>query len=925
MNVATHIWLGSEHDITVTLTGAEWPDEATGRLYVQVVDAATGVTSAAPEDELVSIAKVRTVRHRYWNNGFRVVAVRNRSKAPAGVDWVNKALCDPPAVIAEPPDPNALGTGILCGDVAALDIDIFDQTIVDQLVHFTETLVGVSPLVRVGQAPKTMLLCRAGFDFGRLLTAEYVLEGRKAQVELRGKGHHVVADGLHPDTGKPFVWLNGTPANTRLADLPEITEAHAKAILAEGERLIRAAGGEPKKKPQSTTGGNGRDKHPPGDSFLNNVNTAALADLGNWVPALYPSANYQPTTGAYRVAAKDRSRPDLQEDISFHADGIRDFGLERGLTPIDAVIEHGGAADAVAAAHWLCERLGIEPAALGWSKGRGQHQGNGAENEPPADWETQHPPQEEEAPAWPEPIGIFGDLIGAPTLTRDHLPDAIAPFVFDTSERLGVDPASTALCAIIACSSVINDDWKIQPKQEDYKWTESARLWGLLLGGVSMKKSPTIRACTNPIDKRDAKARTQHDEDMREHKRKHAEWKKRGGDDTPDDPEPKPPRLVRYLTESTTIEALSDILRNDAEAKQIAPAKKILVRQDEMSEFFANLDRYNAGGRGGGDRGAYLRLYNGGRWTTDRVIRGNFAVENWSACLLGGIQPEPIRRIAHETADDGMLQRMLYHVGTEEPDDGIDKKPDHRAYERYESIITYLAVLAPKKGINGRINPIVLHADARPYWDGHRQLLKGVTAMPDTSGRMKAALDKWPATFCRIALAFHMIEAADRAITSTAAGLQVMPVPDVLPPETARRTAAYMRDVLLPHLRRADELMFSTIQSEHAKWIAGYILARKLDQIQMRDIIQAYRPLRQPERAAERESVLTSLVITGWLDPILPSARNPAKPVTTWQVNPRVHLLYAERAEAEEKRRAEARKAIAAAAALLAPATKAKC
>jgi hypothetical protein len=339
------------------------------------VDAQTGVPSATPEDELVCIAEVHELRQRYWGNGFRVVALRNRSKAPVGQDWVNKALRNPPAAVTEQPDPNALGTGILCGDVAALDIDIFNQAVVDQLIHFTETLIGISPLARIGQAPKTMLLYRAGFDFGRLLTPEYVLDGRKAQTELRGAGHHVVADGIHPDTGKPFVWLNGTPANTRFADLPEITEAQVNAILAEAERLIRAAGGVSKRPPasqsQSAKSGYGamrragHDKHSLDDGFFSKVNTAALADLGAWVPTLYPSAKYQPGTRAYRVAAKDRGRPDLQEDVSFHPEGIRDFGEEHPVSAIDAVIHRLGLVP-LDAALWLCDRIGIAPATLGF-------------------------------------------------------------------------------------------------------------------------------------------------------------------------------------------------------------------------------------------------------------------------------------------------------------------------------------------------------------------------------------------------------------------------------------------------------------------------------------------------------------------------------------------------------------------------------
>ena len=73
------------------------------------------------------------------------------------------------------------------------------------------------------------------------------------------------------------------------------------------------------------------------------------------------------------------------------------------------------------------------------------------------------------------------------------------------------------------------------------------------------------------------------------------------------------PKLVRYLIEGATVEAISEILREGDEGRQIAPAQKFYCRQDEMSEFFGNLDRYKQGGSGGGDRGAYLRLYNGGQ------------------------------------------------------------------------------------------------------------------------------------------------------------------------------------------------------------------------------------------------------------------------------------------------------------------------
>jgi len=61
----------------------------------------------------------------------------------------------------------------------------------------------------------------------------------------------------------------------------------------------------------------------------------------------------------------------LEEDLAYHSDGIRDHGKEYGLSAIDAVLKYGdAAADANAAAFWLCRRLGLEPTAMGWDAER---------------------------------------------------------------------------------------------------------------------------------------------------------------------------------------------------------------------------------------------------------------------------------------------------------------------------------------------------------------------------------------------------------------------------------------------------------------------------------------------------------------------------------------------------------------------------
>ena len=168
---------------------------------------------------------------------------------------------------------------------------------------------------------------------------------------------------------------------------------------------------------------------------------------------------------------------------------------------------------------------------------------------------------------WPEPVDFLaaGDLVGAPELRANHLPEALYPFVMDTAARMGVDPASVALATLVACASVADDHWQLQPKRDHDTWTESPRLWGGILGDPSVLKTPVIRACTKPLDLLDADARRRHAEDMRRHQAEMSAWKVAGGDPAP---LPVTPLLDRYLVEGTTIEALSEALRSDSEAKQ---------------------------------------------------------------------------------------------------------------------------------------------------------------------------------------------------------------------------------------------------------------------------------------------------------------------------------------------------------------------
>ena len=109
--------------------------------------------------------------------------------------------------------------------------------------------------------------------------------------------------------------------------------------------------------------------------FFKTVNAEALTNLDKWVPAIFRAdARYQPGTQGYRVSSTALGRP-LQEDLSITPMGIRDWGVDDqsggvgagARTAIDLVKEHRGERTAAEAAFWLCDQLGLNPAAIGWN------------------------------------------------------------------------------------------------------------------------------------------------------------------------------------------------------------------------------------------------------------------------------------------------------------------------------------------------------------------------------------------------------------------------------------------------------------------------------------------------------------------------------------------------------------------------------
>lgn len=83
-------------------------------------------------------------------NGFFPIPILDGTKRPALKDW-NKIKNHPGEIEIrqwEMNYPNASGTGILCGEVVAIDIDVFDENLVKRIKSLIFKLIGKDALER---------------------------------------------------------------------------------------------------------------------------------------------------------------------------------------------------------------------------------------------------------------------------------------------------------------------------------------------------------------------------------------------------------------------------------------------------------------------------------------------------------------------------------------------------------------------------------------------------------------------------------------------------------------------------------------------------------------------------------------------------------------------------------------------------------
>jgi len=301
---------------------------------------------------------------------------------------------------------------------------------------------------------------------------------------------------------------------------------------------------------------------------------------------------------------------------------------------------------------------------------------------------------------WPEPKPLPPGLAPVDSFQTKFLPNALAPWVEDISNRLQCPPDYVGVSATTALGAIIGRRVGIKP-QVKTDWLEVPNLWGAFVGRPGMMKSPAMQEALKPIHRVEADAAKENEiaqqaynsslDAFKLRKQVHLSLeksklkseatqftgKKKIEVDLDLGDEPQEPKRIRYVTNDSSYEALGELLIDNPNG--------VLVERDELVSLWKQLDREDQAAA----RGFYLSGWSGTQqYTFDRIVRGYRHIPAACISVLGNTQParicEYIRRAhAGGAGGDGLIQRFGLlawpDVITEWTD--VDEYPDSRARE----------------------------------------------------------------------------------------------------------------------------------------------------------------------------------------------------------------------------------------------------
>jgi hypothetical protein len=221
----------------------------------------------------------------------------------------------------------------------------------------------------------------------------------------------------------------------------------------------------------------------------------------------------------------------------------------------------------------------------------------------------------------------------------------------------------------------------------------------------------------------------------------------------------KPTRRL-FKTNETSIQSMT-VLQNEN-------PRGILVFRDELTGLLAKWDRED----GQDERAYFLEGWNGnGTYTDFKIGRGLTEAGNICISLLGGIQPDKLKRYLYQAmkgSNDGLMQRLQLAVWPDEPEHwkNVDIYPNKEEKQRAYEILEKLADIDFM-----RHGAIQTEYDERPYFrfsdagqvvfNDWLNTLQTIKVKQEENPLMAEHLGKFRSLMPSLALIFHLIDIAD--------------------------------------------------------------------------------------------------------------------------------------------------------------------
>ena len=383
---------------------------------------------------------------------------------------------------------------------------------------------------------------------------------------------------------------------------------------------------------------------------------------------------------------------------------------------------------------------------------------------------------------WKSPSNIETKTPPVQALSPELIPEPFLFWLVDVSHRMQTAPDFATVSVIVVIASIIGAGCSIKPKKHD-DWEVIPNLWGAVIAPPSKKKTPTMSEATALLDRIQAEygkefERNKSGADVDEIanqailddvKAKLKNAAKNGCESFQDlkaeyinlteNSEQEPTRRM-FKANETSVQSMTVL--------QSKNPRGILVFRDELTGLLAKWETE----AGQEERTYYLQGWNGnGSYTDDKIGRGLTECKQICISILGGIQPDKLRRYLYQAMNgfnDGLMQRLQLAVWPDIPKEWtyIDE-PVIKAYkERAYNIMRSLAEMDFIQ--HGAIKS---EYDDRPYFRfddaGQAIFIEWFTELEtkkipeEENPLMVEHLSKFGKLMPSLALIFHCIDIAD--------------------------------------------------------------------------------------------------------------------------------------------------------------------